>query len=162
MSEELHNMTFERDRSTRGKKKLRHIILAVVQLIALIALIILATLLGLKRVINNNNNNNNISTTTPTAGYDITTEVKNIKYAFTPLTPNCLEKHIIPLGDQLYVNVCNYEKQTIIDIRYFTESDGIYPTIRGVSLNLHQFKQFIANADTIDRYVHSVSSIEVL
>ena len=78
----------------------------------------------------------------------------DIKFAFTPLTRSCSERFVVPLGQQIYASVCSPKGDIIVDIRRFIVSEkGIYPTIRGISLNVEQWQNMIAYINTISNFV---------
>ena len=78
----------------------------------------------------------------------------DIKFAFTPMTRSCSERFVVPLGQQIYASVCSPKGDIIVDIRRFIVSEkGIYPTIRGISLNVEQWQNMIAYINTISNFV---------
>ena len=109
-------------------------------------------------------NHTYLNVTTSTIGYDVNLNVTeqnfDVKFGFTPVHSYCLEKYMVPLGNDIFVSVCNPENEIVIDIRYFTgsSSEGIYPTIRGIPLTLDQLNNLVLHADTILTYVNVIQS----
>lgn len=107
-------------------------------------------------------NYTNVNVTTSTIGYDVNMNVTeqnfDVKFGFTPVHSHCLEKYMVPLGENIFVSVCNPENEIVIDIRYFTgsSSEGIYPTIKGIPLTLDQWQNLVSYADTILTYVNAI------
>ena len=51
----------------------------------------------------------------------------------------CKNDHILPSGENIYVSVCLYRQDIIVDIRVFLmRSHELYPTVKGIHLNRKQ------------------------
>lgn len=117
-----------------------------------------------KTSISNHYNNETVTQSTIYNHSDLTPTVpnltENVKFGFTPTTTSCLPKHIVPLGNHVYVSVCKTQGDVTVDIRYFmgSASRGIYPTIKGIALNTKQFKNILTHSDTILNFVKLVHS----
>ena len=84
----------------------------------------------------------------------------DIKFSFTPTNGSCSERFVVPLGQQIYVSVCSPKSGIIVDIRRFIESSekGIYPSIRGISLNVEQWQNMVTYINTISNFVKHLQS----
>lgn len=79
-----------------------------------------------------------------------------IKWGFISVTPSaCLESNAYDLSGGIYLSVCNYTGNVIVDIRKFTGNSkiGITPTSVGIGLNVNQWNllksQTISIVETI-------------
>ena len=83
-----------------------------------------------------------------------------IKWGFDSKTPSaCTEDHVVNLGYGVYLSVCRYKGNTIIDIRKFTGDVkiGITPTIVGIGLNVNQWYEVISHLSIIKQYINDLS-----
>lgn len=86
---------------------------------------------------------------------------KQVAWGFPPTvrpTP-CLEDHVTSLGMGVYLSVCNYKGNIIVDVRKFTGNSkvGITPTIVGIGLNVNQWNVIIDHVSIINRYIQDLS-----
>lgn len=147
--------TIGRDHTT--KKFGKRILFAINPILMLIGIITF----GILFATTGKTNHTNVNVTTSTVGYDsnITEPIDfDVKFGFTPVHSHCLEKYMVPLGNDIFVSVCNPEDEIVVDIRYFTgsSSEGIYPTIKGIPLTLDQWQNLVSYADTILTYVNVI------
>ena len=138
------------------KRSMCHVLFLIVHLLLLSAVIVLGTVLNIQCTNITHLNLTNTTDVTPTS----TIPNFNKFFAFTPDPSYCLEKHIVPLGSDVFVSVCSPKDRVIIDIRYFegTNTKGLYPGKRGISLSLSQMKKLMSYKDTIMSYVKHVQS----
>ena len=82
-----------------------------------------------------------------------------IKWGFASTSSACAEDHIVSLSSGVYLSVCNYKGNVIIDIRKFTgnEKVGITPTIVGIGLNINQWYAVTSHISIIKQYINDLS-----
>ena len=82
-----------------------------------------------------------------------------IKWGFASTSSACAEDHIISLSSGVYLSVCNYKGNIIIDIRKFTGNEklGITPTIVGIGLNINQWYAVTSHISIIKQYINDLS-----
>lgn len=86
--------------------------------------------------------------------------IHKIKWGFDSVTPSvCKEDHVVALSSGVYLSVCKYKENTMIDIRKFTgnEKIGITPTIVGIGLNTDQWCTLTSHVSIIKRYIDDMS-----
>ena len=91
---------------------------------------------------------------------DVPQTGKLIKWGFDSVTPSsCSEDHVIDLGMNIYLTVCNFKSNIVIDIRKFTGNSrvGITPTILGIGLNVAQWEILTKYISIIDKYISELS-----
>jgi hypothetical protein len=83
-----------------------------------------------------------------------------VKWGFDSVTPTtCSEDRVIILGEGVYLSVCFYKGNIIIDIRKFTGSSkvGLKPTLVGIGLNKAQWNDLTAYVSLINEYINDLS-----
>ena len=82
-----------------------------------------------------------------------------IKWGFASTSSACAEDHIVSLSSGVYLSVCNYKGNVIIDIRKFTGNEklGITPTIVGIGLNINQWYAVTSHISIIKQYINDLS-----
>ena len=82
-----------------------------------------------------------------------------IKWGFASTSSACAEDHIVSLSSGVYLSVCNYKGNIIVDIRKFmgNEKIGITPTIVGIGLNINQWYAVTSHINIIKQYINDLS-----
>ena len=69
---------------------------------------------------------------------------------------DCLSRHALHLGEDIYASVCNVRGSVRLDIRRFIDQPpGLLPTVRGIFLSPRQWNVLKNNVDFIDFAVKS-------
>lgn len=93
---------------------------------------------------------------TPTQTYDLIQTV-NIFRPNASKDFGCRDDHVLPLGEREFISVCYYQEEVIVDIRTFLDtSQGLYPTIRGIHLNVQQWKSLKRSQRAVDTFIRKI------
>ncbi len=83
-----------------------------------------------------------------------------VKFGFNSVNPSsCSEDNVFALGNWIYLSVCKYKTNIVIDIRKFkgNEKIGITPTIVGIGLNINQWNMILEYTNIINQKVYDLS-----
>lgn len=92
----------------------------------------------------------------PSSLFSIGEDINVTKEAFMDNYLRCLPEHVLHLGEDIYLDVCNYNASIRVDIGRYTstvEGEGISPTIRGIYLSPDQWKVLKVKRKFVDRAI---------